>query len=443
MHYKPSQASSIRDLEPLIYLALAQVVREYPTLFAVPIVPKDKETYFARLPSIDLREVTSFVERQGPPLKDGKGRDLELDSLLQHQVNTNFKTSEGVIPVWRLIILYDFSDKQQFTANFMVHHAIADGASFQILHRAFHKALNSLSSYFITNSLESKVEYIISSKDDDGIGPALESIHSLPISTAAPTADATKYNDWLGNLTEVPSNTGYTTLTLPPPLTDSFTQACKKNKVATPAGLNALITKVLYSNLPHTIESMDVNIPVDIRPDLPPKVVDGVMGNFFDAFRTRIYRSDFCGPDSDELTSIWNSAQKVQADTRKYFSNYSPSGEAYLNIAGLKNIPNLQTLLKSGIGGPRAESLELAFIGPHTPHSEVRTGSGLVWQAGKSTVSRCAFALGACLQMTVVLHTEGMTIGFAWPRCAIENDLVEKTVAGIRAEFSSIQGGSI
>jgi hypothetical protein len=441
VHYSPSPVSLVPDVEPLIYLALGQVLHEYPTLFAVPIVTKDEGTYFARLPSIDLRKVTSFVQRQGPIPTDGKGRDFELDALLQHQVNTNFKSEHGITPVWRLIILYDFSEKHQFTANFMAHHAIADGASFQILHRSFHKALHSLSSFSTMNSLESKVEYIISSKDD-GIGPSLESIHSLPIPDVPLKADDIIYNDWLGNPTEVPSSTRYATLSLPLPLVNSFTQECKKNKVATPAGLNALIAKVLYSNLPSTTESIDANISVDIRPDLPPKAVDGVMGNFFDAFRTRIFRSDFCGQDSTELIEIWNSARKVQADTRKYFANTSPFGEAYLNIASLKNIPDLQPFLKSLIGGLRTESLELAYIGPHVPFSDVKTGNGLVWKAGKATVSRCAFALGACLQITVVLHNEGMTIGFASPTCAIEEDLVERTIDGIRKYFGAIEGRS-
>jgi hypothetical protein len=441
VHYKASQALSIPDLELLIYRALAQVLRELPTLFAVPIVAEGAETYFARLPSIDLRKVTSFVQRQKHIPDDSEGRDLELDALLQQQVNTNFKSDQGILPVWRSIVLYDFAEKLQFTANFMVHHAIADGASFQILHRAFHKALHNLSSSH--SAMKSQVEYIISSKDDDGIGPPLESIHSLPIPEEAPPTDAPKYNDWLGNLTEMPSKTGYATLTLSSPMVQNFTQDCKKNKVTTPAGLNALITKMIYSNLPSTTESMDVNIPVDIRTDLPPKAVDGVMGNFFDAFRTRIFRSDFCEQDSSELGDIWTAARKVQFDTRKYFSRTAPSGEAYLNIASLKHIPDLQALLKPMIGGPRSESLELAYIGPHVPYSDANLGNKLAWQAGKATVSRCAFALGACLQMTVVLHTEGMTIGFAWPRAAIEEGLVNKTIEGTRDYFVSITEHSI
>jgi hypothetical protein len=437
VHYQSSQVSLVLDLQPLIYLALAQVLREYPTLFAVPIVANGEESYFARLPSIDLREVTSFVYRQEPMREDGKGRDFELDALLQHQVNTNFKSEHGITPVWRLIILHDFSEKQHFTANFMAHHAIADGASFQILHRSFHKALHALSSSS-TGSLDSNVEYIILSKDDDGIGPSLETIHSLPIPTEPPRTNVTIHNDWLGNHPEIPSSTGYATLSLPSAVV--FTQECKKNKVATPAGFNALIGKVLYTNLPPTTESMDVNIPVDLRPDLPPKVVDGVIGNFFDAFRTRTFRSDFFGQDSTETIEIWNAARKVQADTRKYFSNTSPSGEAYLNIAGLKNIPDLQIFLESLIGGPRTESVELAYIGPHLPFSVLERGTELTWQAGKATVSRCAFALGGCLQITVVLHKEGLTIGFAWPTCAIEKALVEKTIDGIREYFNSIEG---
>lgn len=441
VHYKPSQALLVPDLEPLIYQALSQVLRENAILFAVPIVAQGKESYFARLPSIDLREVTSFVQRQGPIPVDGEGRDFELDALLQRQVNKNYKSDNGITPVWRLIILYDFSDKEQFTANFMAHHGISDAASFQILHRSFQKALQALSSSPSTIATESEVEYIIPSTEAD-IGPSLESIHSLLIPDNPLQADATTYNDWLGNPTKAPpSHTGYVTLTLPSPLVTSFTQECKKNKVAPPAGVNSLIAKVLYTNLPSTIESMDVNVPVDIRHDLPANL-DSVMGNFFDAFRTRVFRSDFCAQDSAEVTDIWKPARKISADTRKYFAmaNTASSGESYLNIASLKNVPDLQALMKSLIGGSRTESLELAYVGPYVPFSTGNVGDGaVVWQTGKVTVSRCAFALGACLQITVVLHSEGMTIGFAWPTCAIESDLVEKTIDEIRAYFDSLQ----
>ncbi|KAL6150060.1 Alcohol acetyltransferase [Exserohilum turcicum] len=65
---------------------------------------------------------------------------------------------------------------------------------------------------------------------------------------------------------------------------------------------------------------MDINIPVDIRSELPPKAVDGIISNSFDAFRTRVFRSDFYGQYSSELGDIWTAARKVQADTRSYFS---------------------------------------------------------------------------------------------------------------------------
>lgn len=433
VHYKSSQALSTPDIEPLIYRALAQTLRSQPTLFAVPIVREGEETYFARLPSIDLRTVTTFVTRQNPIPDNGTGRDPELDALLQSQVNLNFKSSVGILPVWRFIALYDGSDNHSFTANFMTHHAIADGASFQILHREFHRALHTLSP-----STEGEPEYILSPKEGDDIGPPIEHIHSLQLPEVAPQiGDAPKYNDWLGNPPSLPNSTGYTTLTLTPAMVASWTQECRRNKVAPPAGLNALLTRSIYATLPPSTESMDVNIPVDVRGSLPPTAVDGVMGNFFDAFRVRVFRTDFSpateGANGD-LGPFWPAAKKVATETRKYFSRTSASGEALLNIAGLKNVPDLYALLSSLIGGARSESLELAYIGPHVPYSE----TNLQWQAGKATVSRCAFALGACLQMTVVLHGEGMTIGFAWPRAAIEEDLVEEVIKEVRGYFVSI-----
>jgi hypothetical protein len=434
VHYKASQEVSTPDIEPLIYRALAEVLRELPIFFAVPIVAEGAETYFASLPSIDLREVTTFEQRQKPVPDDGQGRDPELDALLQGQVNINFKSPKGILPVWRLIVLYDSAEKQSFTANFMAHHAIADGASFQILHRAFHKALHTLPS-----STGSEGEYVVSPPGSFSIGPSIEEIHSLHVPDSPPQTDAPKYNDWLGNPPSLPNTTGYTTLTLSPPMVQAWIQECKKNRVAPPAGLNALLTRSIYAGLPATTESMDVNIPVDVRGNLPPNAVDGVMGNFFDAFRVRVFRADFCEKEGEQLGAFWPAARKVASETRKYFSRTGPSGEALLNIAGLKNVPDLHALLKSLIGGARSESLELAYIGPHVPYSD----TNLRWQTGKATVSRCAFALGACLQMTVVLHGEGMTIGFAWPRVAIEESLVEETIKGVREYFVSITGSAV
>ncbi|KAL5443708.1 hypothetical protein PMIN06_008621 [Paraphaeosphaeria minitans] len=448
VHYAPSQAVSGSDPEALIYRALAQTLRAQPTLFAVPIVREGAETYFARLPSIDLRQVTTFVARaKGVPGPGDGGRDAELDAVLQEQVNLNFKSEAGILPVWRFIALYDGPEKLGFTANFMAHHAIADGASFQILHREFHKALHDLFSSSSlssspTSQAETHVEYVVSPKDSDVIGPPIEAIHSLQLPEPAPQPDeeaSPKFNDWLGNPPSLPNSTGYTTLTLTPAAVASWTRECRKNKVAPPAGLNALLTRSIYAALPAATESMDVNIPVDVRGSLPPAAVDGVMGNFFDAFRIRVLRSDFASDGKEDgtegLGAIWPSAKKVARETRAYFSRTTADGEAILNIAGLRNVPDLHALLTSLITGPRSEALELAYIGPHVPYS---SGETLRWDAGKATVSRCAFALGACLQMTVVLHAEGMTIGFAWPRAAIEERLVEETIAGVRGYFDSI-----
>ncbi|KAF2439238.1 hypothetical protein P171DRAFT_436558 [Karstenula rhodostoma CBS 690.94] len=442
VHYKASQALPAPDIEPLIYHALAQVLHELPTLFAVPIVAEGEETYFARLPSIDLRKVTTFVQREKPVPDDGNGRDAELDALLQTQVNTNFKSNEGIQPVWRFIVLYDYAAQQAFTANFMVHHAIADGASFQLLHRAFHKALHTLSSP--SSTPHSEISYLISPNNEDAIGPPIEAIHSLQLPPSSPPQpNAPNHNDWLGNPPSFPHATGYTTLTLSPAMLHAWTHECRAHRVAPPAALNALLTRTIYAALPATTESMDINIPVDVRSSLPPAAVDGAMGNFFDAFRVRVFRRDFLAQEADaeegELGDFWCVARKVTAETRQYFSRTGDDGEAQLNIAGLKNVPDLHALLTSLVGGPRSESLELAYIGPHVPYAD---GSTLRWQAGRATVSRCAFALGACLQMTVVLHGEGMTIGFAWPRGAIGDELVEETIKGVREYFVGITKGA-
>jgi hypothetical protein len=45
--------------------------------------------------------------------------------------------------------------------------------------------------------------------------------------------------------------------------------------------------------------------------------------------------------------------------------------------------------------------------------------------------------------MTVVLHGEGMTIGFAWPRAAIEENMVRETMKGVREYFVSLVSDAV
>ncbi|KAG5751713.1 hypothetical protein H9Q69_003541 [Fusarium xylarioides] len=433
-HYAPAQVLPDFDLEETVYGALSQVLTQHPVLFAIPVIPEKDEPYWGRLDSIDLEKVVSFVDRSQPWLT-GDQTDEELDSLLERQHNTNFKAGYGTLPVWRLVILKDYDLSQGVTASFIAHHSMTDGTGLQIFHDSFQKALCGITS----SSNEQTFDRVVFSNDGP-IAPSLEELHPLLIPTSPPASDAAQLNEWRGAPIALPCNTRYKSLSLPSNIMERFVQDCKKHRVAPTAALPSLVARLLYDNLPSTVEALTCNLPVSLRSDLPPKLVEGVMGNFINAFKVQLVRSDLdqvSGDCSIGATGIWNHAKKIQQATRKYFANASPSGELYANVAALRLIPDIGAALAGSIGHPRGESFEVSNLGTFSQAKSVKGGAKLLWHRGKVLLSRCAYAGGAPLVVCVLNNDEYVGFGFTWQDGSIEESIVEAVIDGIKTYFNT------
>ncbi|ETI29375.1 hypothetical protein G647_01828 [Cladophialophora carrionii CBS 160.54] len=436
VHYRPSQPAP--NLPEVIYHAVADVVGAHPILFAVPVgAGRTQEPYWGRLPSIDIKKAVTFVERSTPSGTDSEGRDKELDALLENQHNTNFKSGYGTLPVWRMVIVRDPGVNHEFTACLIAHHSMSDGTGLQVFHNSFQSALSDASSS--SSRLSEAAEHVVFSNADDPIAPSLEQVHPLPVPAEPPAADATGIMDWTGTPVQAPCKTRYLSLSLAPHLAQSFAQDCKKHKATPATALPSLIARLLFHHLPPpTPEALLCNIPVSLRPDLAPNVVEGVMGNFIDAFKVKLLRADLDKPEDSVAQrvnswDIWTHARKIQQGTRRYYANASPSGQPYTNIAFFKLIPDLNAALTATLGNARGESFEVSNLGTFSQPKNLKEGSGSpVWQAGKVTISRCAYAAGGPLVVCVLGSDENLGFGFTWQEGAIPDDVVDKVVNGVR-----------
>ncbi|KPA39395.1 hypothetical protein FLAG1_07748 [Fusarium langsethiae] len=357
-HYRASQPLPSLDLEPLVLSALSQVLRQHPILFAIPVVPDTEQPYWSRLPSIDLKQVVSFVERSCPLSSDSQ-TDYELDALLEDRHNTSFKAGYGTLPVWRLIILQDYHSKDGFMASFCYHHSQCDGTSSQILQDSFQRALCDISS----GSVGIQAVEVVPS-DESSISLPLEDLHPLPLPESLPTPDAANPNEWRGSR------------------------------------------------------------------------VDNVLGNYIDAFKVQLHRSDL-DQSSEGAATIWKHAKKVQQATRQYFANTSPSGEPYANVAIFKLIPDVKAFLASTVGNPRGESFEVSNLG-HFPEPKILKGDGNPsWRRGKLLLSRCAFASGAPLVICVIDNEESVGIGFTWQADVGDDEVADSVIDGLKRYFTS------
>jgi hypothetical protein len=325
----------------------------------------------------------------------------------------------------------------EFTACLIAHHSMSDGTGLQVFQNSFQTALsNASSSSSSSSSLPSEAEHVVLSNAADPIAPSLEQVHPLPIPTEAPAAVATGPKDWTGSPVQVPCKTRFVSLSLAPHHAQSFAQECKKHKATPTTALPSLIARLLFHNLPPTTEALVCNLPVSLRPDLPPNLVDGVMGNFIDAFKVKLPRSDLDDIEPPTAQSgnswdIWTQARKIQQATRRYFANASPSGEPYTNIAFFKVIPDLSAALTATLGNTRGESFEVSNLGTFSQPKN-NPNAGPVWRAGKVTISRCAYAAGGPLVVCVLGSDENLGFGFTWQEGAIPDDVVDRIVSGVR-----------
>ncbi|KAF5565218.1 hypothetical protein FNAPI_1753 [Fusarium napiforme] len=432
--YAPTQTLPGLDLKEAVYDALSQVLAQHPVLFAIPVLSEGQEPYWGRLASIDLEKVVTFVDRRQPCLA-GDQTDDELDSLLERQHNTNFKTEYGTLPVWRLVILKDHGLRNGFTASFIAHHSMTDGTGLQIFHDSFQKALGNIAS----SATKQTVNRVVFSNDGP-IAPSLEELHPLPIPTSPSASNAGQLNEWRGAPIALPCHTRYKSLSLPSDIMVRFVQDCKKHRVAPTAALPSLVARLLYDNLPSTAEALTCNLPVSLRSDLPPKLVEGVMGNFIDAFKVQLVRSDLdqaTDTSSTDAFGIWNHAKKIQQATRKYFANASPSGEPYANVAALKLIPDIGAALSGSIGHPRGESFEVSNLGTFSEGKNPKGGAKPLWHRGKVLLSRCAYSGGAPLVVCVLNNEEYVGFGFTWQDGSIEESIVQAVIDGVRTYFNT------
>jgi len=81
-----SLSSVTRPSESLVFAALRIVVTQHRILSAIPVNEHTNKPYFARLPHIDLRTYTQFIEWNKPfSLTEAGEVDSELEELLESQ----------------------------------------------------------------------------------------------------------------------------------------------------------------------------------------------------------------------------------------------------------------------------------------------------------------------------------------------------------------------
>ncbi|KAI4940319.1 hypothetical protein J4E86_010953 [Alternaria arbusti] len=418
---------------------MADVVKEHPILSAIPINEATPEAYFARLEVIDLTNCVFWKTRVGGATRGEE--DGELDGILEGQHNIDFKSDYGDVPFWRLVILRDAGTELSFTASFIFHHSLGDGATGSIFHTSFLQGLNTAISL---PSLDTHNYTCIPVDPNIQLLSPLEHLHPLPINPTPRShrADSSSsLKEWFGKPIHTPLSTHYKTLYFAPATTAAFAKKCKDNGVTVTSSLTAVLAGALFSALPDTVEALTGIIPINLRPwlDLPATEADVAMGSFIDAMKVQVRREQ-CGEgggDGESTMSGLRAAQFTSNEIKRYLANASPTGEAYTSIAPFKLIPDVAAVFTSLLGTTRDAAFEISNLGRfHDPSADLlRCGDDdpAYWRIGRMVFSRSAVAFGAAVTTSVVTGADGgLSVGFCWQDGVVGSSIVEQVVKGCR-----------
>lgn len=417
------------------------MIRKHRILFAIPVNEDSPDTYFASLPFIDLNRSIHFAQRSQPLAEDGEDKDEELDTILQEQHNTNFRSDYGTLPFWRLIILQTPEVETEFTACFVYHHAIGDGVSGVVFHDEFRKALDAACS---TSALQYNIEERVMPDENVQVLPPVEELHPLPVNPTPPAPGAANLKEWTGKSIHAPCRSRWTSLYVSAHASRAFFAECKAKGLSVTPALSSIIASVLFRTLPQTEEALTCIIPISLRPWLstPREAANAAIGTYFDATRVKLTKPDQNTQDVGS-TDIWPGASQVSKAMKDYLCNVSPSGEPYTAIAVLKGIPDFSVICGAMLGQPRDAAFEVTNVGQIPAPASPQGGDDHIWQVGKVLLSRSALVSGAAITVSVATGGNGsMAIGFSWQEGVLENDILDNVINGVNQYFEKYKQGT-
>lgn len=425
------------SLRTQVYAALRCVITEHVSLSAITL-NEDKsypEAYLARLPEIDLRSCVEMRERQTPFPKDGE-MDKEMDDVLVEQHSCNFKQDLGTKPFWRLVVLTSSKDATTFTAIWMWHHALADGASAFLFHESFLAGLNSVKA-------DCEASPVVKSPST-ALPPPLEGLHRLPITwpfflkailgSILPSIFAPRPAGlWTGNLvtadvTALPQP-HFRTIIFSANTTKTLAKLSRKERTSVTATLECLLAASLFANLPATeCQRVKFEGPMSAKRWL---TIDANQMTNAVAQYGYIHSRPALLPERDASKPAvleyfsWNEARAVKTEIESELAKAGTNNP----VALMKYLPDMHKYLLKKLGKPRERSAGLSNVGiwRHKPEEDAK------WNVGRMTFSQSPNITTSALALSVVTGGDGnAALNFAWDHGVADEDVIQKVIYGVK-----------
>ena len=408
-----------------VYRACEFVIKKHPILSAIPIGEDTNEPYFARLPEVDLEHPISFQNRNHA-FPEANGVDVELEALLNVQHNTPYSAP---FPYWRLCVLIDTANERRFTAAYVFHHAISDGTSGKVFHRAFLEGLH-------TAATSAETRQVVSSPEMPLL-PNLEAVHPMPLSL--PYLATVLFREkvwssrdpglWTGSEIRVPLETQMRHIVIPKSVATSLKNCCRQHNTTITAALQTIISRSFFTHLPTNFSKLQCQSALSTRRWLPDIINEDSMGVWVQDFDETYTRDDLTGEPFP-----WAEATRTRQTIENVLSLEGKNASPNL----LKYVNDYQQTLLSKIGKQRGSSLEVSNVGVFTSDLASSDSSERP-QIGRMLFSQCASLTGSAVEVSAITGVDGcMVLAFSWQTEVVELELISAVIESTEKELHSL-----
>ncbi|CEL01875.1 hypothetical protein ASPCAL01451 [Aspergillus calidoustus] len=410
-------------LKDYVYKSVDTLIQQHPILSAIPHDEASNEPYFVRLPETDLSQPISFQHRTE------RLSDNELEYFLQDQHNTGF-TPPG--PYWRFIVSTDETDKNQFTAVFVYHHALGDGGSGKAFHRTFLQALRGAA------SLQPGEARQVVPSPKTALLPNLEAAHprGLPVSllylskvlfkeVVFPRTDPKL---WAGGEHQLPLKTRLRMVSFTAAQTSALVKACRENGTTVTCLIQTAFARALFPHIPEEFIRVSCSGAISSRSWLPESITEDSMGvwvqEFFESY-TRSAVTDKAFPWSEAKRS----RQTILRELKLQSKNTS--------VGLLKFVKDYRKeLLEAKLGKPRKSTYEVSSLG--VVKTENADDSSIP-QMGRVVFSQSASVTGSAVEVSVITGADGtLMLVPSWQTNVVDDSLMQAVIETFTNELRQL-----
>ncbi|PYH45328.1 uncharacterized protein BP01DRAFT_356822 [Aspergillus saccharolyticus JOP 1030-1] len=413
-------------LRDYVYKACETLISRHPVLSTIPVNEESDESYFARLPEIDLRQPVSFHKRSRA-FPDGDAADPELDEFLQTQHSTGFTTPGA--PYWRLAIFTDDASDRRFTAAYIFHHALGDGTSGKVFQETFLEALTAAGSE-LTAPGEAKL--IVATPVGTPLLPNLEAAHPCSFSYLFLLNALLKMKFgsrerglWTGAPIFTPLEAQARHIVIPAAVSAAFRQNCRQNNATVTAAVQSAMAHALFTHLPQQYTKLRLTGAISVRKWLTQEIPEKSLGVWVMDFMENYCRRRL---PADVNAFPWKEAERSRQTIERVVALKGKNTGVNL----LRFVTGFADFFRSKLGKPRGESIELSNIGVMGSSSDAAAHGPSKPQMGRVVFSQSPNAAGAAIVVSVISGGDGcLVLSFGWQKGVVEPELVSGMIESV------------